>query len=145
MPADGSFDFDHLNNAENGGAFWFYYIDGDYLSWNDGSPVDSGLSQVPDFAEGDTFGFTSFGPTYVPSSALGTTFTPNTLWIWNNTTLADIGLGGLTADPFLVHNTAWGEHVYFAAIPEPATQALLLGAAVGVLAIIRAKRRRRGE
>lgn len=96
------------------------YIGATFGSWPDtGTTTPSGLSVGPDFGSGDTFGY-FFGSIYLPPDIiLGSIFTPNTMWTWTGQTLASIGLGSLTGTPVPVFE--YGDTIYFATVPEPAT------------------------
>jgi hypothetical protein len=112
-------------------ALWSY-VPGLYDEYTGGTNFGSSLNKNPDsFSGTSTFGFLSGSFLTDGSAAVGGSFTPNGTWTWSDTTLADIGLGGLTSTPITVyraHSTS-NDTIQFAAVPEPSSFALLgLGA-----------------
>ena len=108
--------------------------------FNSGISYASGLSAQPNFHTGTSFAY-SVSSFTVPTSAVGTYYSPTTTWTWTNQSISSIGLGALTSTPSLVFQGA-GDTISFArAVPEPSTYAAFAGLAVLGGAIILRRRK----
>jgi len=116
-------------NQVGGGDQSLYFYNGGVGQFFAGSHTSSGLSAAPTSAVGDTFGyFTDF--IYAPTTVLSnTSYSPNVVFTWANTTLAALFPSTpLTSTPRVVFTTtAGGDTISFVgAVPEPSRGLLVL-------------------
>jgi len=136
-----------------GGNHLLFYLPENWDGWNSGTTEDSGLAVYPTSATGDTFGYNGDVVTLPAGLTKGSSFTPHTVWNWDQmtleglgitATLEGLGLGDLTTTPTVVYTAApaaGGDTISFAVLPEPSTTALFLEAGTLSFAFIFAQRR----
>lgn len=115
-----------------------------YDIYSGGSSTDSDLIASPDYFTGDTFGYT--GTQVIANDDIESfdgldddnqivnVLNPSTTWVWENTTLSDIGLGGLSTTSEVVYTSSAGDTISFASttsVPEPSSILMLALGAVG--------------
>ena len=107
-----------------------------------GMAATSGLIASPTDFNGDSFGFDGvsvfFGQDVDVENELGTggvlinVLEPETTFIWENTTLAAIGLGALSNTPEIVYTAGTGDTISFVSVvPEPSSIMMLALGALG--------------
>lgn len=106
-----------------------------YDGYNSGTPVILGKSiLVPDQWTGTTsFGFGNTVMYVSPDSTPGEDFAPTGSFIWNNRTLAEVGVSDYTT-PQLAYTASNGSQIFYLAIPEPTSLVLASVALAGFVA-----------
>ena len=113
--------------------------DGDVALRFGGTSTSTSLNADPTTGSGDNFGHDGNTLGTPVSAADGSTFAPNATLTWENTTIAGIGLGSLSASPLLAHTTSNGETISYAlSVPEPSSALLV---SLGLFAGLSCRRR----
>lgn len=99
---------------------------------------------IPSYSRAEFVGTRSFGfaneVLYTAfDAAPGSTYAPTGTFVWANTTLATVGVSGMTS-PVTVYTASNGEEIRFVTVPEPGTLSLF-AAGTGLIAA-RIRRRR---
>ena len=118
------------------GVDTLYHIPGGAFAnegW-DGTASAPTILSNPSSASGDTFGFKENVLYFDELIFEDDVFSPSTTWIWENNTLAGIGLSTLLSGPVVAYTTGDGETIYYAKdVPEPSSALLGMIGTVGLL------------